>query len=80
MQVLRNSGLQARKGLDETMNTLENKIDSLIERLQRTPDIGLIQAGSEFRIVNRSTGEILERCYTESAARLVLEQYREKGQ
>lgn len=59
------------------MNTLEQKIDSLIERLERTPDIGMIQAGKEFRIVNRSTGEVLERCYTESAARLVLELHKE---
>jgi hypothetical protein len=62
------------------MNTLENKIDNLIESLQRTPDIGLIQAGSEYRIVNRSTGEILDSCYDEGYAKRVLEQYREKGQ
>lgn len=58
------------------MSTLEQKIDNLIERLQRTPDIGMIQAGPEYRIINRSTGEILERCYTEEAARLVLELHR----
>lgn len=61
------------------MNTLEQKIDSLIERLERTPDIGMIQAGKEFRIVNRSTGEVLERCHDEGYAKRVLEQYREKG-
>ena len=58
---------------------LEQKIDNLIERLQRTPDIGIIQAGSEYRIVNRSTGEILDSCYDEGYAMRVLEQYREKG-
>ena len=58
---------------------LENKIDNLIETLQRTPDIGMIQAGKEFRIVNRSTGEILDSCYDEGYAKRVLEQYREQG-
>ena len=62
-----------------TMNTLEQKIDNLIERLRNTPDIGMIQAGKEFRIVNRSTGEILDSCYDEGYAMRVLEQYREKG-
>jgi len=64
---------------ENKMNTLEQKIDNLIERLQRTPDIGMIQAGKEFRIVNRSTGEILDSCYDEGYAMRVLEQYREKG-
>ena len=61
------------------MNTLEQKIDNLIERLQRTPDIGMIQAGKEYRIINRSTGEVLVTCYDEGYAKRVLEQYREKG-
>ena len=64
---------------ERTMNTLEQKIDNLIERLRNTPDIGMIQAGKEFRIVNRSTGEILDSCYDEGYAKRVLEQYREKG-
>ncbi len=64
---------------ERTMNTLEQKIDNLIERLRNTPDIGMIQAGKEFRIVNRSTGEILDSCYDEGYAMRVLEQYREKG-
>lgn len=58
------------------MNILEQKIDSLIERLQRTPDIGMIQAGKEFRIINRNTGEILDSCYDEGYAKRVLEQYK----
>jgi hypothetical protein len=58
--------------------TLEQKINNLIESLQQTPDIGIIQAGPEYRIVNRSTGEILERCYTESAAKLVLELHKKQ--
>lgn len=58
------------------MNPLESKIDNLIESLQRTPDIGLIQAGKEFRIVNRSTGKVLDSCYDEGYARKALEQYR----
>lgn len=60
----------------ERLIELEKKIDSLIERLQKTPDIGMIQVGSKFRIINRNTGEILETCYTEEAARLVLELHR----
>ena len=58
------------------MNTLEQKIDNLIERLRNTPDIGMIQAGKEFRIVNRSTGEVLDSCYDEGYAKRVLEQYK----
>ena len=58
------------------MNTLEQKIDNLIESLQRTPDIGIIQAGREYRIVNRSTGEVLDSCYDEGYAKRVLEQYK----
>lgn len=58
---------------------LEQKIDSLIERLRNTPDIGMIQSGKEYRIVNRSTGEILETCHDEGYAKRALEQYREQG-
>ncbi len=61
------------------MNTaLETKIDSLIQKLKRTPDVGMIQAGPEYRIVNRSTGEVLEVCYTEEYALRALELYRER--
>lgn len=57
---------------------LEQKIDSLIERLRNTPDISLLIAGPEYRIINRSTGEVMERCYTESAAKLVLELHKKQ--
>ena len=61
--------MEETRNIEENkMNTLEQKIDNLIERLQRTPDIGMIQAGKEFRIVNRSTGEILDSCYDEGYA------------
>lgn len=58
------------------MNQLENKIDTLIENLKRTPDIGIIQAGSVYRIVNRSTGAVLETCHTAEYAQKALEKYR----
>jgi hypothetical protein len=61
------------------MKALENKIDNLIQSLENFPDIGIIQAGPEYRIVNRSTGEILETCHTEDYAKRVLEQYRERA-
>lgn len=55
---------------------LEQKIDNLIERLQQTPDVGILQAGSEYRIVNRNTGETLETCYTAEYANRALEKIR----
>ena len=62
------------------MNTLETKIDSLIQKLERTADVGMIQAGPEYRIVNRSTGKVLEVCHTEEYAKRALELYRERAE
>ena len=55
---------------------LSDRMSNLITALQNRPDVGLIQAGSEYRIVNRSTGEVLETCHTEDYAKKMLEKYK----
>lgn len=57
---------------------LAGRMDTLTQSLERTPDVGMIQAGREYRIIDRSTGKVLEVCHTQEYALRALESYRER--